>query len=87
MPRQRFLNRVLALAETSGVPFQREIESSGGSDGAYIERSGVPMEWAFVGAPERKPHTSQERIAISDLRGMADLLTFLVNGLQHKNGR
>lgn len=87
VPRQRFLNRVLALAETSGVPFQREIESSGGSDGAYIERSGVPMEWAFVGAPERKPHTSQERIAISDLRGMADLLTFLLNGLQHENGR
>ncbi len=81
VPRQRFLDRVLSLAESSGLPFQREIESSGGSDGASIERSGVPMEWVFVGAPEKKPHTSRERVAISDLRGMADLLTFLVNGL------
>ena len=81
VPRQRFLERVLTLAETSGLPFQREVESSGGSDGASIERSGVLMEWVFVGAPEKKPHTSQERIAISDLRGMADMLVFLVNGL------
>lgn len=81
VPRQRFLNCVLALAEASGIPFQREIESSGGSDGGSIERSGVPMEWVFVGAPEKKPHTSRERVTISDLRGMADLLTFLVNGL------
>lgn len=83
VPRQRFLDRVLALAEASGIPFQREIESSGGSDGASIERSGVPMEWVFIGAPEKKPHTSVERVAISDLRGMADMLVALVNGLTH----
>lgn len=81
VPRQRFLERVLGLAEASGIPFQREIESSGGSDGGSIERSGVPMDWVFVGAPEKKPHTNRERVAISDLRGMADLLTYLVNGL------
>lgn len=81
VPRQRFLDHVLALAEESGVPFQREIESSGGSDGASIERSGVPMEWLFVGAPEKKPHTSRERVNIHDLCGMADMLAFLVNGL------
>jgi putative aminopeptidase FrvX len=84
VPRRRFLDRVLALAETSGIPFQREIESSGGSDGGSIERSGVPMEWVFVGAPEKKPHTSRERLAISDLRGMADLLVYLVHGLTPK---
>ena len=81
LPRRRYLDRVLALAESWGHPFQREIESSGGSDGAYLERSGVPIDWVFVGAPEKGPHTAAERIQVGDLRGMADLLTHLVDGL------
>ncbi len=81
VPRQRYLNRVLALAEESGVPFQREIESSGGSDGAGIDRSGVPIDWVFIGAPEKAPHTSRERVHVGDLQGMVSLLVYLVNGL------
>ncbi len=81
VPRQSYLNRVLALAESSGLPFQREIESSGGSDGGGIDRSGVPMDWVFIGAPEKAPHTSRERVHVSDLQGMAALLVYLVNGL------
>lgn len=81
VPRQRFLDRVLALADGSGIPYQREIESSGGSDGGSIERSGVPMDWVFVGAPEKKPHTSAERVHLADLRGMAEMLEYLVNAL------
>ena len=81
VPRQSYLNRVLALAEQSGLPFQREIESSGGSDGAGIDRSGVPIDWVFVGAPEKAPHTSRERVHTGDLQSMAALLVYLVNGL------
>jgi putative aminopeptidase FrvX len=80
-PRQRILDKVLALAEESGLAYQREIETAGGSDGSYIERSGVPIGWVFVGAPEKKPHTSRERLDLGDLSGMADLLVFLVNSL------
>lgn len=81
LPRRRFLDRVLSLAEASGLPFQREIESDGGSDGAYIERSGVPLDWVFVGAPEKGPHTHEEHVRIADLQSMAALLAHLVNGL------
>lgn len=81
VPRQRFLDKVLTLADASGLPFQREIEDSGGSDGGYITRSGVPLDWVFVGAPEKRPHTSQERVNVADLQGMVDLLAYLVNGL------
>ncbi len=81
LPRQRYLDRVLALAETSGLPFQREIESSGASDGAALDRSGVPFDWVFVGAPEKGAHTARERVHIADLQGMAALLVHLVNGL------
>lgn len=81
LPRQRFLSRVLALAETSGRRFQREIEDSGGSDGASLDRSGVPMDWVFVGAPEHDPHTARERVHVGDLQSMAGLLVHLVEGL------
>ena len=81
VPRQSYLNRVLALAEASGLPFQREIEAHGGSDGAGIDRSGVLMDWVFIGAPEKAPHTSRERVNVNDLQGMAALLVHLVDGL------
>jgi len=84
LPRRRFLSRVLALAEESGLPFQREIEADGGSDGASIERSGVPMDWVFVGAPEKRPHTARERLHIADLQSMAAMLVYLVNGLSQE---
>ena len=86
LPRQRYLDRVLALAETSGLPFQREIESSGGSDGAALDRSGVPLDWVFVGAPEKGAHTARERVHVGDLQGMAALLVHLVNGLSAAGG-
>ena len=81
LPRQSYLDRVLALAESSGIPFQREVESSGGSDGAGIARSGVPMDWVFVGAPEKSAHTAHEQAHAGDLQGMAAMLVHLVNGL------
>ena len=81
VPRQSYLSRVLTLAEASGIGFQREIAAHGGSDGAGIDRSGVLMDWVFVGAPEKSPHTSRERVHVGDLQGMAALLVYLVNGL------
>ena len=81
LPRRRYLDRVLTLAESSGLPFQREVESSGGSDGAGIDQSGVPMDWVFVGAPEKAPHTARERAHVGDLQDMVNMLVYLINGL------
>lgn len=81
VPRRRYLDRVLSLADKWGQPMQREIEFEGSSDGGFIERSGAPLDWIFVGAPEKRPHTNRESIHLADLHGMADLLTHLVNGL------
>jgi putative aminopeptidase FrvX len=81
VPRQAYLDRVLAAAEASGVPYQREIETDGSSDGGAIERSGVPMDWLFVGAPQEASHTPHEVIDLNDLRDMARLTTHLVRTL------
>jgi putative aminopeptidase FrvX len=81
VPRQRFLERVLAAAEASGIPFQREVESGGGSDGSYLDRSPYPIDWVFIGAPQKRSHTPRELCCISDLRAMTDLYTALVPAL------
>jgi putative aminopeptidase FrvX len=81
IPRQRFLDQVLAAATESGIPFQREVESSGGSDGSSIERSTFPVDWVFIGAPQKRSHTPREQCRISDLHAMVDLYCALVPAL------
>jgi di/tripeptidase len=39
------------------------------------------MDWVFVGAPEKAPHTAKERVQIADLQSMAAMFVYLVNGL------
>jgi putative aminopeptidase FrvX len=80
-PRQAFLDRVLKLAAESGIAHQREIQSAGSSDGGHLLRSSMPIDWVFVGAPEKGPHTSGERAAVFDLELMADLLAYLTERL------
>jgi putative aminopeptidase FrvX len=80
-PRQRFLDRVLQLAEASGIPYQREIESDGSSDGGVLERTGSPIDWCFVGAAQESPHTPREIVQWSDLEKMVELYVYLVERL------
>lgn len=87
IPRQRFLDEVLRAAEDSGVPFQREVESSGGSDGSSIERSTFPIDWVFIGAPQQHSHTVREVCRVSDLQAMADLYAALIPGLSRTPDR
>jgi len=80
-PRQSFLDLVLSLARDSGIPHQRELQDAGSSDGGHILRSGVPMDWVFIGAPEKRPHTAREQASLADLAAMADLLAHLADRL------
>lgn len=84
IPRQRFLEAVLAAAEESKLPFQREVEASGGSDGASVERSTFPIDWIFIGAPQKHSHTPKEECLVSDLEGMSELYAYLVPALSLK---
>jgi acetylornithine deacetylase/succinyl-diaminopimelate desuccinylase-like protein len=39
------------------------------------------MDWVFVGAPEKRPHTAREQASLADLAAMTDLLALLVEKL------
>ncbi len=80
-PRQVFLDRVCVLARESGIPHRHEVQSGGSSDGGNIVRTTVPMEWAFIGAAQKRSHTAREQVLLSDLDALTDLLVYLTERL------
>ena len=48
IPRKVYLNRIIELAQQSGVSFQLEVESAGGSDGTALQKSHLPIDWCFI---------------------------------------
>jgi len=81
LPRRSYLNRVIAMAQESGVPFQLEVENTGGSDGNELQSSPYPWEWVFVGAPEDHVHSPKELVHKDDIFAMVSLYSYLMKKL------
>lgn len=81
LPRRSYLNRIIDLAKESGVKFQLEVESSGGSDGGMLQKSDLPIDWCFIGAPEDKVHSPNEKVFKYDIMTMVELYRYLMNHL------
>jgi len=81
IPRRKFLNQIIKIANTYNVPYQLEVEDSGGSDGNVLHRSSSPFDWCFIGAAEDNVHTPYEKVAINDIKSMVRLYTILMQEL------
>ncbi len=81
LPRRAYLNRIVELARESGVDFQLEVESAGGSDGTMLQKSSALIDWCFIGAPEDNVHTPDELVYKKDIEAMIQLYTYLVQHL------
>jgi putative aminopeptidase FrvX len=81
IPRKRFLDKILNLANESGIPYQLEVEGFGGSDGREIQFSPYPIDWCFIGAAEDNVHTPFEKVSLKDLQSMVDLYRYLMKRL------
>jgi len=81
IPRKSYTNRIVELAKESGVKFQLEVESAGGSDGNALQRSPFPMDWCFIGAPEDFVHSANEKVHKADIQAMVDLYVYLMKNL------
>jgi putative aminopeptidase FrvX len=78
LPRRSFLNRIIDLAKDADIPFQLEVESAGGSDGGMLQKSHLPIDWCFIGAPEDNVHTPDEIVHINDIATMVELFKYLM---------
>jgi putative aminopeptidase FrvX len=81
LPRRAYLERVIEIAKQSGIPFQLEVEGSGGSDGLELQSSPFPWEWVFVGAPEDNVHSPDEIVHKKDIDSMVALYRELMEKL------
>lgn len=81
IPRRHFVNRILKLAEESGIPYQLEVEGAGSSDGREVHHSHHPVDWMFIGAPEDNVHTPSEKVHLDDLQAMIEMYGYLMQHL------
>lgn len=81
VPRKVFVNKILSIANESGVDYQLEVEGSGSSDGGELQRSPYPFDWCFVGAPEQDPHTPDEKVHKKDITSMIEMYAVLMKEL------
>jgi putative aminopeptidase FrvX len=81
IPRRAYVERIRRIAEASGVPYQLEVEGSGGSDAKELQRSDMPWDWCFVGAPEDNVHTPDEIVDKRDIGSMLRLYQALLRAL------
>jgi putative aminopeptidase FrvX len=81
LPRRSYLNQIIALAKKSGIPFQLEVEGSGGSDGIELQTGPYPWEWVFIGAPEDHVHSPDEIVHKNDINAMVEMYRFLMKRL------
>lgn len=81
IPRQPFIRRIIRLAEEHKIPFQKEVEAHGSSDGREIQASPYPIDWCFVGAPVANIHSDGEIIHKNDLEAMIRFYEVLFRSL------
>ncbi|CAG5082368.1 M20/M25/M40 family metallo-hydrolase [Parvicella tangerina] len=81
IPRKSYVDRIRSLAKESGIAYQLEVESAGGSDGNQLQASPYPFDWCFIGAPEDHVHTPNEKVHKNDIAAMVDLYVYLMKHL------
>lgn len=81
IPRRTYLNRIIELSKKSGIKFQLEVESAGGSDGTSLQKSDLAIDWCFIGAPEDNVHTPDEKVFKFDIMCMVELYRYLMKHL------
>lgn len=81
IPRRSYLNKIIDIAKESNIPYQLEVESAGGSDGTMLQKTDLPIDWCFIGAPEDNVHTPYEKVHRKDIQCMVDLYCELMEKL------
>jgi len=81
VPRKKFIDKIIFIAQKSEIQFQLEVEGMGSSDGGELQRSGLPFDWCFVGAPEHDAHTPHEKVHKQDVLSMFSLYRELMKRL------
>ncbi len=81
IPRRSYVEKIIDIAEKSGIDFQLEVEAFGSSDARELQAASYPFDWCFVGAPEDHVHSPDEIVHKSDIAAMLALYQKLMKEL------
>jgi putative aminopeptidase FrvX len=81
IPRKKFVDHIIRIAQKHKLEFQLEVEGMGSSDGRELQVSPYPFDWCFVGAPEQNPHTPDEKVHKNDIKSMIAMYDRLMKEL------
>jgi putative aminopeptidase FrvX len=81
IPRRSYINKIISIAKKSKIPFQLEVEGSGGSDAKELQMAEYPWDWCFIGAPEDHVHSPNEKVHKADITAMIDMYNLLMKEL------
>lgn len=81
IPRRSYVNQIISIAKKYNVPYQLEVEGSGGSDAKELQMAEYPWDWCFIGAPEQHVHTPDEKVHKKDIDSMLELYRVLMKEL------
>jgi putative aminopeptidase FrvX len=81
IPRRSYVEKIISIAQRSGLPYQLEVEGTGGSDAKELQMCENPWDWCFVGAPEDNVHTPDEKVHKADIENMLKLYQVLMEKL------
>jgi putative aminopeptidase FrvX len=81
LPRRSYVNRIIEIVKKSKIPYQLEVEATGGSDGNALQRSPYPFDWCFIGAPESFVHSPDEKVHKKDIDSMVKMYEALMKKL------
>jgi len=81
LPRAKFLKKIRRLAKDSHIAYQLEVAEEGGSDGSEIQKSHLPIDWCFLGAPQKHAHSPKETVHTFDIASMIALTSYLMKKL------
>jgi len=78
IPRKSYIDKICEILKSKNVQFQSEVESSGSSDGGYLQRTSYPIDWCFIGVPEENNHSDHEKVSVSDVSEMVNAYKILM---------
>ncbi len=81
IPRRSYINKIISIAKKTKIPFQLEVEGSGGSDAKELQMAAYPWDWCFIGAPEDFVHSPDEKVHKADIAAMIDIYNVLMKEL------
>jgi putative aminopeptidase FrvX len=81
IPRKKFIDRIISIADRNNLRYQLEVEGMGSSDGRELQVSPIPFDWCFVGAPQQFAHTPHEKVHKHDIVSMIGIYQLLMKSL------